>query len=145
MGHFSCCQPWFSGHLLTYILFHRLDFRKNVSFEERCVSRKPCKFTFKVRFKACGRETNLPQTLYFSTFLATPVRPIGPKGSLSHLGRPWSGPKPSILRYFWPPQCGPLAPKGSLATLPAPGAAENLASLDMCGQPSAAHCPQGTP
>ena len=36
-GHFSCCQPWFLGHLLTYILFHRSDFRKHVFFEERFV------------------------------------------------------------------------------------------------------------
>ena len=48
---------------------------------------------------------------FFSAFLATPVWPIGPKGPLSHLARPWGGPKSCIFQHFWPPQRAPRSPK----------------------------------
>ena len=52
-----------------------------------------------------------PKTLCFYAFFANPVRPMAPKGSLGHLGRPWGGQKPCIFTRFWPTQCRPWAPR----------------------------------
>ena len=78
--------------------------------------------------------------MYFYAFLANPVRPMGPKCALGHLGRPWGGQKLCVFQHFWPPQWGPLAPRGPLATLAAPRVAKNLAIFSMFGHPSE---PQG--
>ena len=80
-----------------------------------------------------------PKAMCFYAFLATPVRPMGPKSALGHLGRSRGDPKPCVFTHFWPPQCGPWAPRVPLATLAAPGVTQNLVFLRIFGHPSAAH------
>ena len=71
------------------------------------------------------------------------MRPIGPKGLLSHLARAGGGPKPCIFQYFLATPVRPIGPMGSLSTLPATRAAQNFVFFDIFGHPSAAQWPQG--